>query len=1190
MSMMSSKTWAHDIEVKNADGVTIYYVWTDNKNRLAVSCRGYESNDYPNEYSGKVVIPESVTYNGTTYPVTSIKCDALRGCTGLTSITIPESITSIGEGAFRGCTGLTSLRIEDGDQTLYIYSGYDAAIANCNALTTLYIGRNISTSNNSSPFYGAKIKNVTIGDKVTTIGNYLFSGCTGLTAITIPNSVTSIGDYAFQGCTGLTSVTIGNSVTSIGQNAFSGCSNISDVHIDDLTNWCSISFGDSNANPHAKHLYLGDNEIKDLVIPNDVTQISFAAFYGCTGLTSVTIGNSVKSIGQNAFCGCTGLTAITIPNSVTTIGKSAFSYCTGLASVRIEDGDKTLSISGGSSYGAFRNCNSLTTLYVGRNISNSNNSSPFYGSSIKDVTIGDNVTTIVSYLFSGCTGLTAITIPNSVTIIGERAFSSCTGLVSVRIEDGDHTLSIWAGSSYGAFSNCNALTTLYVGRNISNSYNSYSSPFSGANIKNVTIGDKVTTIGNYLFDDCTGLTSIEIPNSVTNIGNYAFQNCRGLASVTIGTGLTDIGEYAFANCSKVNTISMPDNISSIGSNAFATYTSTKFLVNKGTKTLLSIWNYYQKRNHIYKNVYDKEGENELLPPSFIVEDITQTKATVKFENVDLKDGFVYTYNDEPIKQTEINHTALKPDTKQNVTLVVSKEDVSYTVTGSYTTKGLSPRVDDGQYEVTASSIRAMGTYTEEDAKVVAQRMYIRDNYSYNNKEITHAEGAECYAFGLNPGRSYTVVCEIDVDYGGTETATYSGTRKISTQSMRFSTAAPKVVSRGNAVVSATVNLDENEENVGFEWRCVDWTNEFPSNTGTAILYDGVIEGYIKELNTDKLWKFRPYYLSDTGTYHYGDWMGLDPTNTSYFEPTVRTYAKININGNTALVRGYVLSGSDDIVVKGFKYWRTGVNMHTRAESVPEDAITVEATGQQTMSANLKGLEYNSTYHYIAFATTSSGETYYGDEQVFSTPLATAKYATFYDSQSAYRLPVGLAASVVTGVNNGKLVYKVIADGSKNNNVLPKGVAVMLTSEKGEPSDYTMTPVKSGETYTGENWLKGSDNTTTTTGTNCLFYKLSYGPSGTERSGVFGWYWGAANGGAFKIEGHKAWLAVPKSAGVKTRGLEIEGETLGVEELEKSNVEELHTEDAWYMIDGRKLNGVPTSTGIYINQGKKYIIK
>ena len=247
------------------------------------------------------------------------------------------------------------------------------------------------------------------------------------------------------------------------------------------------------------------------------------------------------------------------------------------------------------------------------------------------------------------------------------------------------------------------------------------------------------------------------------------------------------------------------------------------------------------------------------------------------------------------------------------------------------------------------------------------------------------------------------------------------------------------------------------------------------------------------------------------------------------------------------------------------------------------AEKVDFDYQETVTAS--GKDYNDDPNGQYYKCT--GETYYGDEQVFSTPLASAKYATFYDSQSAYQLPAGLTASVVTGANNGKLVYKVVADGSKSENVVPKGVAVLLTSVKGEPSDYTMIPVESTATYTGDNWLKGSDNTTTTTGTNCLFYKLSYGPSGTERSNIFGWYWGAANGGAFQIEGHKAWLAVPKSSGVKTRGIEIEGE---VTEIENLTPILSHREGAWFTIDGRKLSGEPNAKGIYIHEGKKYIVK
>lgn len=514
----------------------------------------------------------------------------------------------------------------------------------------------------------------------------------------------------------------------------------------------------------------------------------------------------------------------------------------------------------------------------------------------------------------------------------------------------------------------------------------------------------VNSIGNSAFYGCNELTSVNIPEGLTNIGNNAFYGCNNLHSVTlesnsivsksyssnntlknifgiqvqeyiIGDKVTNIGDYAFYDCSSLEALTLPDNIISIGSKVF----TGRLLANKGTKTLLTIWNYNKKYPNYAYTAFCKSDEQELLPPAINVA-TTQTTATVKFDNVDLNDGFTYSYNNEPLKLKVIKHTLLKPESSHDITLVVSKDNVSYSLKDSYTTKGLNPSLNN-QYEVTASSIRATGSYTEDDAKVVAQRMY------FNGKAV---EGDECYFSGLNPGRSYNVVYEIDVDYGGESLATYRTSKSIYTTSLQFSVAQPKVISLGNAIVSASANLDAEEENVGFEWRRTDWTNEFPSNTGKAYLYEGVIEGYIKNLNTDKLWKFRPYYLSDDGTYHYGDWMGLDPTNTSYFEPTVHTYAKINIEGNTALVRGYALAGTDNIKVQGFKYWKTsGNNAPNRAPSVPANAQTIEAVGQQIITATLAALEYNTTYHYVAFVTTEDGTTYYGEEQVFTTPMPPA---------------------------------------------------------------------------------------------------------------------------------------------------------------------------------------------------------
>ena len=216
---------------------------------------------------------------------------------------------------------------------------------------------------------------------VTSIGKYAFAECSGLTSVTIGNSVTSIGDLAFYNCSGLTSVTIGNSVTSIGVNAFLNCIGLTSVHISDIAAWCNVDFSGSSSNPlyFAEHLYLNGEEVKDLVIPNSVESIGEAAFYYCSGLTSVTIGNSVTSIGDDAFYFCTGLTSVTIGNSVKSIGEGVFCDCSGLTSV----------------------------------------------------TIGNSVTSIGDWAFYECSALTSVTIGNSVENIGYRAFASCSELIDV---------------------------------------------------------------------------------------------------------------------------------------------------------------------------------------------------------------------------------------------------------------------------------------------------------------------------------------------------------------------------------------------------------------------------------------------------------------------------------------------------------------------------------------------------------------------------------------------------------------------------------------------------------------------------------------------------------------------------------------------------------------------------------------
>ena len=268
---------------------------------------------------------------------------------------------------------------------------------------------------------------IVFDDSVTTIGTEAFRSCSSLTSVTIPDSVTAIGEGAFYSSSNLTSVTIPDSVTSIGKDAFSICDSLTSVYISDISAWCNISFGNLISNPlcYAHNLYLNNELVTDLTIPDSATTIGYAAFYGYSSITSVTIGDSVTSIGNNAFYNCDSLTSVTIPDSVTSIGGFAFCKCYSLASVTIPDSVTSI----GSS--AFQGCSSLTSVTIGDSVTSIGSLAFNYCRSLTSVTIGDSVTTIGTEAFYKCDSLTSVTIPDSVTSIGSWAFYECYSLTSV---------------------------------------------------------------------------------------------------------------------------------------------------------------------------------------------------------------------------------------------------------------------------------------------------------------------------------------------------------------------------------------------------------------------------------------------------------------------------------------------------------------------------------------------------------------------------------------------------------------------------------------------------------------------------------------------------------------------------------------------------------------------------------------
>lgn len=485
---------------------------------------------YSGEYFGDVVIPSEVTYNAETYKVTNIGESAFKGCSGLTSVTIPKSVTSIENGAFSGCSGLTSVAIPEG---------------------------------------------------VTSISSHAFYGCSGLTSVTIPGSVTSIGDYAFSGCSGLTSVTIGEGVTSIGERAFGGgFSRYSEQYYSLMS--IDVAAGNKFYSSFDGMLY--DKSMSKLILcpfaktsatlPNSVATIGDWAFPDYCKIKSLVVAddNPYLSVRDGCLYDKDGKTLYYVPYSVYA-EEQAFEIPYGVTEVvnhaMAVDGDYALTLKIPNTvekFGMHLDSNEDVTLYLDFTtppawLSSSGHCDtahvPFGCYDAYRKVFGDGYSPVIVADIRDEGKSIVANLDEPGTLFDKINLDELLDITSLTVK----------GDMNGTdLKMINKLLNLLV------------LDLTDANIveggdTNHGFSTHKNCLGPYSFSELRMLTKLYLPNSVEriNTGDYGgidFLNCYALEELRLGNNLKSIDSDSFEDCFNLESLTLPESLESIGEGAF----------------------------------------------------------------------------------------------------------------------------------------------------------------------------------------------------------------------------------------------------------------------------------------------------------------------------------------------------------------------------------------------------------------------------------------------------------------------------------------------------------------------------------------------------------------------------------------------------------------------------------------------
>ena len=522
------------------------------------------------------------------FGLTNVPHNAFDNCTGITSVTLPESLTTIGNYAFNNCTSLPSLTLPDHvtnvsnlafggySGRLYVTIGSDTAYALSNASSSYYFCvdgnddvkmRYVSETVNGQENTVLKAaaydsdsisSSVTVPAGVQTIENSGFSSCAQLESVELPEGLTTIEGNAFAYCRALNSVSLPETLTTIKNSVFYECTSLSSIELPaGITSVDNSGYG---AFPSGTRLYatVGSETSKALSRSN---YYFYQSDNEKVRMQYVKVNNSLLTDRLAAKAHNNEITGdAVIPEGVTEIANSGFTGCTALTDVHMSD--TVTSIEGN----AFNGCTSLAGVFLSANL-----------------------TTIKNYAFSGCTGLTSLALPDSITAIDPSAFSNTNSRLFATIgSDTAKTLSSQNLYFYvDDYENVKLQHIITAGE-----ITGLKAAAANTGIASAVIPTGVTQIANSGFSGCSNLRRAELPEALTSIESSAFYNCTHLAEINLPNELESIGMHAFEGCGDLLSLTLPDDVTSLYNNSFTSSTRLYATVESATAKALSRLNMY----------------------------------------------------------------------------------------------------------------------------------------------------------------------------------------------------------------------------------------------------------------------------------------------------------------------------------------------------------------------------------------------------------------------------------------------------------------------------------------------------------------------------------------------------------------------------------------------------------------------